>query len=329
MRRVRAINNKTGEESVLNAKDLESSQRYDFKLCCLDEGCPKTYHWRKGYKNKENTAEVAPTFVENHKSEDHNPDCRWDFVKIASKRKDITFYENGYYHLRVNFPLGGSVSDMFPRTGRLTKEQHRVAENNTHLKGLSSMEEVVKFLEKEFGSIEAEELENLKLHYQGPDYIWSDVYAASDDYGAMVDVPSDPGTGNIDARLSVVRVSHETKENDKGKRRFVCEWQQGVVRDKVDKIRPTIVCANEEVAQAFEGLSQHGGVALVSARPFVPPNFFEKKKWERDAVPVSLYVTQTDQITELDAHEYWRYQPHRQLDLDIELDQSLDYEGPV
>jgi len=322
MRRVRTFDTKTGEFlGVKDASEITSSLRYAFHYACLTEGCSKTYHWRKGYSREENTKETAPTFVENHTTA-HEVGCGWDFEKRFSKSTEPVFFEGGFFHLRINFPLGGSWNDVNPRRGRLTTQQRHVAGKNVHIKGLSSMGDVVKFLEKEFGSIEAPELECLKLHYQGRDYLWNDIYTASDRYGSLVDVEQDDGTGANSARLTAVKILWEKQASTKGKRRFTCEWQQGLVRDQVDRIRPTLVCADDSTANILTEFVKNQQTALVSSRPFVPEGFWSRAKWQRGDVPVSLYIAKPEQIALIDEQAYWRYAPLRQNGLDFRRDRG-------
>lgn len=322
MRVVRALNKETGRfEKMLGAGDIDSSSRYAFTYACRDPGCTQRYHWRTGYRAKENRVQIPATFVEN-RSSDHRPGCRWDFEKIASGHRDVSFSQNGEFHVRINFPLGGAPQDVYLPSARITKAyfKNSIDDSQSHdgpsYPSIGSMSALVKFLEDAFGSLEAPQMDDLKLHYQGRVYSWSEHFAASDRYEHIIDVPLDAVNKLTESRLAVVQVLHETSQNANGKRRFACAAQDAHVQGKLRQVQPSIVCSDDVAVMIDQMIEWNMDTALVAARPFT--NAAQKTKpWARAAVPVALYVKDVAQFSSISQEAYWRPRPSEQQDFDF------------
>lgn len=309
MRRVRALDKITKNFiKELHASELNPASRYAYHYSCLDSECTQSYHWRKSYRMDGNKVQVPATFVENHTS-DHRHGCRYDFMKIANRHRDVAFFQNEAFHLRINFPLGGYYTDVNVPKVHLAKDYANSARaqggKNHSVPGLSSMSAVVRFLEKEFGSIEASQTDILKLHYQGLDYDWRDMYAASDRYKNIVNVPQD-ATGKLtQSRLAVVKIIAEAEKSAKGKRRFICEPQMTKVAGRTLNVQPSIVCADDGIAAIFNEMIERDSPVLVAARPFTGEMSKGGKYVPRKTYPVALYVADSTQFAPV-SESYWR-----------------------
>lgn len=319
MRRVRALD-KTTKDFIkeLHASEVSPSERYAYQYSCLDSGCAQSYHWRKSYRMDGNKVQVPATFVENHKSH-HRSGCRYDFMKIASRNRDVAFFQNEAFHLRINFPLGGYYTDVNVPTAHLGRDYAEAAhardKNDFAMPGLRSMGAVVQFLEKEFGSIEASQTDILKLHYQGLDYDWRDMYAASDRYEKIANVPQEAAGKLTQSRLAVVKLIAEAEKNIKGKRRFLCEPQVTRVGGRSQSVQPSLVCANDSIATIFNELIERDSPILVAARPFTGELSKGGKYVPRKTYPVALYVADSTQFASV-SQSYWRKPVQFDLDFD-------------
>jgi len=80
----------------------------------------------------------------------------------------------------------------------------------------------------------------------------------------------------------------------------------------MDKIRPIIVCENDEIATIIEDrLAQEDTTLMIAARPWIPDNLLKTPKYQRDELNVSLYVTNIKQIATIEESKYWRNNPTR------------------
>lgn len=255
-----------------------------------------------------NKVQVPATFVENHTS-DHRSGCRYDFMKIAGRNREVAFYQDEAFHLRINFPLGGYYTDVNVPTVHLGRDYvqatYAYSSAKTSMPGLSSMGAVVQFLEKEFGSIEASQTEILKLHYQGLNYNWRDVYAASDRYENIVNVPQEAASKLTQSRLAVVKLIAEIEKSETGKRRFLCESQDAKVGRRTLSVQPSLVCANDEIATMFNEIIERDRPVLVAARPFTGALSKGGQFVPRKTYPVALYVADTAQVAPV-SQSYWR-----------------------
>lgn len=321
MKRVRAIDKHSGEFiKILHADEVTPEQRYAHHYACLDMGCSQSYHWRKSFRQDGNKIQIPATFVENHSSS-HNKGCRYDFEKIAARHREIAFFQDGEFHLRINFPMGGAYSDMnVPRVPIDVKRLKSYWENTRpSYVGLNSMRALSEFLEKEFGSLESPQTDILKLHYQGKIYAWNDVYAASDHYENIINVPKSALDKLNESRLTIVRLSHEINPNDKGKRRFACEPQDARITGRLQKIQPVVVSASHEITDVFRQMCEAHTTALIAARPF---SATRKKAGEfipAKTNPVTLYVASMDQVAPI-SQSYWRPRPAQQLGFQFDFE---------
>lgn len=320
MKRVRALDKETGEfVRELHAAELSSERRYAFHYACLDPVCSQSYHWRKSYRMDGNKIQIPATFVENRSSE-HKGGCRYDFAKIAAGHRDVAFYQDGAFHLKINFPMGAAHSDLSVPYARIEPERLRRrdhASDHVSMMGLSTLDAVVKFLEKEFGSIEANQTDILKLHYQGQDFDWNTVFAASDHYEKIINVPQEAAQKLTQSRLSVVRLSHEIEANAKGKARFACEAQDTRISGRLQRVQPILVSGSSHLSMMFREMADQRSTALIASRPFRPAAVDQHGFIPRKATPVSLYAASTDQVSII-SDQYWRLRPGVQLKLDID-----------
>ena len=320
MRRVQALDIASGVfVKELRADEISPPARYAYQYSCLDHDCTKSYHWRKSYRMDGNKVQVPATFVENHTSE-HRRGCRYDFMKIASRHRDVAFFQNEAFHLRINFPLGGHYTDINVPVVHLGRDYAEAAHvrngEEPSVPGLPSMGAVVKFLEKEFGSIEASQTEILKLHYQGLDYDWRDMYAASDRYENIVNVPPEAAGKLTQSRLAVVKIVAEAAKSQKGKRRFLCEPQDAKISGRTQSVQPSLVCANDDIATIFNEIIERDQPVLVAARPFTGNLSRGGQYVPRKTYPVALYVADMAQFAPVSG-DYWRRRPGLQLGLDF------------
>lgn len=323
MKRIRALDKTTGEFlRILHADELSDERRRAFGYSCLDPACTQSYHWRTSYRMDGNRIQIPATFAKNPGSS-HKTGCRYDFAKIAAGSKDLAFYQDGAFHLRINFPMGGAQSDLRVPYARIEPEKLRrnAFNERASMIGLGSLCAVVKFLEKEFGSIEASQTDILKLHYQGQSFDWSTAFAASDAYEKIINVPKEAADKLTQSRLAVVRLSHELPANAKGKPRFACDVQDARTSSRLQRVQPVLVSGHPSVTALFRDMAQDHSTALVASRPF-RPNTHEKTAFApRKATPVSLYVASMDQVSLLEPR-YWRPRPAVQLGFNFMHDQD-------
>lgn len=321
MKCVRSFDTQSGEYlGVLHASRVTPATRYSKGYRCLDSACDCSFHWRRAVDAKENTEHRAATFAKNPSSA-HAPDCRYDFERIASENPEQTFYKGGQFHLRILFPLGSSKYDRFPmRPGYLRSRQIRAAHANVDKVGAPSVKEAVRFLEKQFGSLEDPGLGNLVLYYQGQSYDWEDTFVASDEYKKLIDKASKTdGLDRRDVALSVVRPIHEISPSQKGSRRFVCEPQYAKANYNTLDVKPILTCETPEIAEKVTEVMSKGQPLLVASRPFMPGT-------QRLGAPVQVYlhVHEPRQLSEI-SNDYWRIVPgtRHQADLFADYDTKV------
>ncbi|MAE50657.1 MAG: hypothetical protein CMH27_02490 [Micavibrio sp.] len=325
MRRVRALDKISGEfQKILHADEVQPQSRYQYHYSCLNPNCTQSYHWRKSYRMDGNKVQVPATFVENHKSQ-HNKGCRYDFMKIAARHREVAFARNGHFYLRINFPLGAAVSDIHVPSVHMAADYVAAANEQKHGRGpeqsppapgLPSMGAVVRFLEQEFGSIEAPQCDVLKLQYQGLEYDWRNLYAASDRYEGIVNVPQDAVDQLTQSRLAVVKIMAEARTSKAGNRSFLCETQSAAVSGASRKIRPSIVCADEGIATMMREMIERDHNLLVAARPYTPDLSQNGSYVPRKEIPVAFYIADRAQFS-IVANRYWRPRPGLQIGLDL------------
>lgn len=316
MKRVRALDKITGGfVKVLHASSVSENTRHAHDYRCRDAACEAKLHWVKAHPRRENTRLVPPTFARNPGSA-HKEGCSYDYEYKARHHDGLTFYENGLFHLRINFSLGASWADKNPERGDLSAEQRRVAKNRSGYKGVPNMQDLVRFLEKEFGSLESPALENLVLHYQGKDYAWDDVFVPSDQYTKSFNDAAN-ARGWRSKAITVLKPTHEIQSNKNGKRRFVCETQYAHTGKKRELLKPVIVCDNESAASVVEQSMTRGKAMIVAAAPFITKDTLNQPR--RRDLPCYFNVINHNQMTEV-RDDYWRYYPARKMDFLSKLD---------
>lgn len=307
----RVITYLPGHKKIRSASEITDSERdvYDFR--CLDESCGAEFHLRRRSWPLEATKEVSATFVRNPSSK-HKPGCDYDYENKASHHSSVSFYKNGAYHIRINFPLGSSYSDLYPERGRLTAAQKIAAQGNSDKKAVRSVSGLVQLLEKEFGSIENAALENLILHYQGRSYDWPGTFVASNDYTRIFNAAADNKPDVTRSILCVVRPELEISPSKKGKRRFACTELPAVVNGQDIKLRPVIVCETSQLAQNVKT----NKTMLLAARPFISPTVLKDDDLLRGfgPIPAYLYVADQTQMAVIN-NEYWDPVSRRQAEL--------------
>ena len=301
MKRVRSFDTKTGQFlGVLHAASVTSATRYDKAYKCLDAACSCSFHWRRAVDAKENTEKRAETFAKNPSSS-HAPDCRYDFERIAKESNDLAFYKDGKFHLRVLFPIGSSSADRYPMRGDLSMRQVRAAHANVDKVGLSSIRDIVKFIEKRIGTLEDDGLDDLVLYYQGQSLDWEDAWVASDNYSKLIGKAfSKDRLGRSKAGFVVIKPTHEIAPSPKGSRKFVCESQYAQPGYKTLSVKPIVTCETDEVAKIVENAVSLQQPILMAARPFVP----ETKANVSDPL-VYLHAHESRQLSVL-SPDYWR-----------------------
>lgn len=314
MRRVRALDKDSGQFlKTIHASTVTEESRYAHDYCCMDPECGARFHWRKETVKRENTKTLPPTFVRNA-STSHKKGCAYDYEYKARHNSGLTFYEDGFYHLRINFPLGGAWEDRNMAQSALTGEQRRVAKGRSHYKGLSDMRSVVAFLEKEFGSLESPALENLVLHYQGHDYKWTDMFVRADDYKRSFNAAAQNAADDYRTRqrqIMVVKPLKTLPKNSKGKWRFGCEVQAADTYGKKRNIQPILVVDNSFAATLIDEIMRDKGVMLMAAAPFIPPSALEEKRSGPKAqTPCYYNIIKPSQFARINPR-YWRYHPAR------------------
>lgn len=289
----------TGFLRLGHAYSITEESRRAFDFGCRNPACGCTYHWRKAVHGKENTDFRAETFAKNPSSS-HVEGCHFDYERIARENHEYVFLKDGLFHLRVLFPLGGARVDRYPMRGYLTREQIRSAAENSDKKGVSSLHEMTRFIEKNFGSLESPALEDLVLYYQGQSMPWHDVFIPSDEYGRFFhDAAQKDENGNSPPRLIAVRVRHENGVTSKGHPKFVCEVQKDRENGCPSGVRPIVSVDHYEsgAVAAMREAAESDRVVLIGSRPFSPVNNYAVKN-------VYLHVHQASQISGL-SDDYW------------------------
>lgn len=310
MRRVRAFNKETGEFiKNVHASGMNEQTRHAHDYCCLDPSCGAQFHWVKAHSKHENTVWVPDTFARNPGSS-HKAGCHYDYEYKHKHNEGLTFFEGGLFHLRINFSLGASWADKHPVRGDLSTAQQRVARNRSRFKGVQDIGQLVKFIEKEFGSLESPALENLVLHYQGQDYPWRDVFVKSESYTRSFNEAAQSTQGRRAKNLTIMKPVREIEPNRNGKRRFECEQQYAHTGKKHEFLTPVIVCDTASAADMVAHAMQREKIMLAAASPFIPQKTLEEPR--RKGISCYYNIFNHSQIAEV-GNRYWRYHPARQM----------------
>jgi hypothetical protein len=290
MKKVRSFSLRHEFERVVHAGDMPEAERHRHHFKCLNDKCSAAFHLVRGHRRKENTETVDATFARNPGSK-HSGGCQYDFESIASHNQYQSFVQDDKLFLRINFPLGGRYVDRHPERGGLTREQRAAADRKTGKKPVAALAVLTHFLEKQFGSLQSEALEDLVLDYQGRSYPWPDVFTDADSYARL---HSEAAKDELEKKglLVAVKPLHEASLSGKGKRRFLCESQMVTIGGRREIIRPVIVCENDEVANEI----RKGRTMLVASRPFIPDHVLSQDLPADSKVHVTLYVHDKGQI---------------------------------
>lgn len=319
MKRARAFDPDTGEfVGFKRASALTEASRYAFQYKCCEEGCNCSVHWRKTVHAKENTDIRLATFVKNPSSP-HNEGCHQDYERIAREHSSYTYFKDGAFHVRVNFPLGAAKVDLNPMRGYLKDEQIAAANNKKNITPFSSLTDLTAFVEKVLGPLDSEDLPDLTLHYQGRTASFADKVIGNLNYKKLYEVSVDYHKGDVTpVAMTIVKPDHEISPNDKGKRRFVCTAQEAIVEGRKHAVKPVIVCFNEDesVADTIENAMIKGETLSVITRPFSNGYRF------RTAVTqVYLNVRKPEQVAAI-ADSYWRVIEPPQLRMNFDTPQG-------
>lgn len=315
---------------LLRADDARAglSDTFNF-LCPAYPDCSARYHRVAGYDREQNTESVKP-FWRKDPSSRHEPGCDYDLERKASKHRELTFFADGLYHLRINFPLGSAPGrDLYVR-GHLTEKQRAAARKNADKQAAPSIEKMVRFLEKEFGSLEDDRLDELVLYYQGETQKWNDLFIGSGEYRKLLDKATRRDR-KLDAfgirpiGIIVVKPSNRSDKSDKDKSRIYCEQQDIKLRNKSTiAVTPRIILEDDSLRDKIAT----DRPMLVSARPFYPPEHRGRLRHRLitgeklpDNITIDLYIARANQVSPVRS-DYWH--PTRKAS----PQQGFDFNGP-
>lgn len=312
MKKARAHDLKSKEfVRVIRAGEMNEDLRHAYEYQCAEPTCSCTVHWRKAHSVNENT-ETRPAVFAKNPSSSHIAGCFYDFERIAEERQDYTYLENGAFHVRVNFPVGVSRSDVYPMRGYLTQQQTAAAQGTKHIQPFNSLTDLLKFIETNLGDLDRDDLPDLVLHYQGRTALFDDKLIGNLGYAKLAELAQPKKQGaETPSAITIVKPTHEIDPNDKGKRRFACEPQEVKINNRKHFIQPIIVSfGNDRVVEgALDFAGRHDKVMAVMARPFSTG-----LRLNRYDTPIYLSVGRPEQLTEVSA-KYWRVPTKPQLDL--------------
>lgn len=271
MRRVRAFDKETRKfVGIQRAKDKSEQTRRSHTYKCLNTSCSCTFHWRQKVVAKENTEARPATFVKN-KSSGHIVGCRYDFTEVAKEYRDVVYTKDDILHLRIQFPLGTTRSDLRPWIpGALSERQRRAANANIDKMGFGSMNALMDFVNKRLGGLDDPILDEVVLHYQGLELGWNELFVASDEYSKLVRRGRGKDQqGQTLPTFSVVKPSHEGAKTPRGNHRFICETQEARPDKRLMEITPVLVCKDEFTVACLNQIVEHGDAVLVASRPYI------------------------------------------------------------
>lgn len=301
MRKVRAFEKGTNKlVGFMRADEVTSATRHAHDYGCLDAGCSARFYWRDTVYAKQNTEIRDATFAKLPSSQ-HAEKCRYDFSRFANDHRDVVYATGDVLNVRIGFPLGSAPSDLYPdRPGMLSDAQRRAAHNNVEIQPINNARALVDFLEKHFGGLEDDGLDEMMLHYQGMPYRWSDIFVGSDNYKKLVMAAQKiDDRGRSDAVFTVVKPDHRIKNNEHGKPRFACVTQDARPEKVLAQVTPYLLCADEEMAGHIQRVIDRGEVMVIGARPHVEEHVYGR------IISVHLNCVETRQLARV-AAEYWR-----------------------
>lgn len=311
MKRTRSYDLLGEFEKVRNAADIEERERYAHEYRCLNPVCTATFHFRRAASPLENTAGRAASFVHNSNSP-HVKECDYDYENKATRHRRETFFKDGLFHLRANFPLGSDPQrDTYPGRARLSAAQRGRAEKNVDKKGVGTLSAAVKLIESEFTSLESAALENLVLYYQGKKYEWNNIFTAADRYEKIFDAITRPQMDETQPLLTVVMPEREINRSPKDKRRITCRAQGISVNGHDMKIQPVLVFGTDRMADNIS----IGETFLAAGRPYIPQKLLQQAELPyASGIPAYFYIHDERQIARID-DKYWRNRPVVQMKL--------------
>jgi len=311
MRSVRAHDWETGEfVGIQSAGSKDESTRRSHEYRCLNQNCDTArFHWRKATRDDQNTVLRPSTFPRNSSTQ-HIDGCNYDFQGFVNRHRQVAYVEGDNLHLRLGFPIGGSPSDIYPwKAGMVSRQQREAAKGNLDKRPISSLRNLVDFVEKHWSGLEDVILDDLVLSYQGLDYGWRDLWVATNQYGELLKRQQEvqrQEKKESDPAFVVTELDYEMHRTRKGKRRFSALPQMVKQEGRFVEVRPIVVCETSNLADSLAKVTLRGDSLLVSSRPFSPDSP-EKNKQNSH-----LYVAEFDQLARIDS-AYCK--PQRELSL--------------
>lgn len=295
----------------------ETRRAYDYE--CIETGCRCRMHWRRAVLAKGNTDPRPATFAKN-KSSSHLDSCPRDIDRILHENIDYVTVKDGEIHVRINFPLGAAPVDRYPQRGWLSEQMMKAAENQKTIKPYPHIKDLVKFIEKNFQTLDSEAAGDIVVNYQGKSVEWRKLFKGSDRYNKLfaraLNYKEDENGRTTSPIVTIVRPVKELEMNKSGKPRFECEEQHVKIDGRKQKIVPVLVCDPHERALAgtIKEIMKQGGTMIVASRPFYPgPNSIPSRFSEQR---ISLLVYKMEQIAPV-SNTYWKvtHKPSNQADL--------------
>jgi len=311
MKRARSYDLLGEFEKIRDAEDIEERERDAHEYRCLNPACSATFHFRRAANPLENTSGRAASFVHNSNSP-HVTECDYDYENKVARRRDVSFFKDGLYHLRINFPLGSDPrKDVYPNRARLSAAQRRRAAANVGKKCIGTLAGVVKLIESEFESLENGALENLVLYYQGNAYEWPEIFVPADGYEKIFEAATRSRTDETRPLLTVVMPEREIDRSPSGKKKISCRAQQIIVDGRAMKIRPVISFETDALAEKF----RVGETFLITGRPMITAKMRDQSELSyANGKPAYFHIHDERQITRI-SDNYWRNRPVVQMKL--------------
>lgn len=319
MRRVRAHDKKDGQLiALVHAREINEGTRYAHDYKCQYTGCDCTMHWRKAVYAKGNTDPIPATFAKN-KSSQHRGNCPGDYERIWRENIEYTSLKGGQIHVRINFPLGSSKQDRYPARGYLTEQQLTAAHNAKEIKPYSTMKDLIKFLEKNFETIDSTGAGDVVVNYQGHQTEWRKLFKGSDQYKELFirarNYTEEADGSRTPSVVTIVNPTHEISKNKNGKRRFDCEPQDVIINGRKQRVTPVICCDGDPTlaAKVIEAIQNRTPMAI-AARPFTPGFDSMPSRFGNQRITLTVHLpAQLESV----ASPYWKlsHKPENQLAL--------------
>lgn len=326
MKRARAFEKGTDQfVKLMSASAMTEALRHAFDYRCPEQGCDCKVHWRRETSVNENTEKRPATFVTNPKAK-HAAGCFHDYERIAKENSEYTYYKDGALHVRINFAVGTAKSDLYPmREGYLTESFKQAAQSHKDLVPFSSLQDLLKFVEKNLGPLDREDLPDLYMHYQGRQALFEDKFIGSNNYAKLYESSLLPnGKKERPSAIVVIKPDHEIEANSHGKRRFACLPQSVIVNGRDQVIKPIIVCYddNPTLAPQIEETTQRDMTIAMTTRPFSNGIIHGFKE-----TPVYMNIQNDHQFAIVD-DKYWKPSNYAYKQ-DFSRRQSDLFDGPA